>query len=404
MRTLRRKRSYEETTTQQSEEGKNWSDQFQSLISSSFAPVILDPYCVFLNFATGAWKYTETNQATLKPLTFFAAKHVHFSHPKFKSLVADFKYPFVVKHILEVENPFSTSAFNAKATQVSLKNSNDPNIRLLWHCSTLESMGSILNSGMDVKYAATGSFGTGLYFADCVEKANIYSDGKENLQRLRVMYRCQVILGKSKEYAHGQSNLNLFTNEQGYDSVQGEPRFCREYAVYNNNQIRVTHVFLYNLIDMSFELDYNGNFISGLMGNEFTSNAPDYFSPMAGEKAQMISPFVIQPLCQRPKLTSCVFRKTKNIPVENLQKDQLPLYNKMTPPMQMFRITKRMKLPQKLQRGFDMIRETATRKNCLNDAEQLIFRFLSKDITVDIFIKEIFTLGIHFTADLIKDV
>ena len=51
-----------------------------------------------------------------------------------------------------------------------------------------------------------------------------------------------------------------------------------------------------------------------------------------------------------------------------------------------------------------MIRETATCKNCLNDAEELIFRFLSKEITVNIFIKESFTLGIHFTADLIKDV
>lgn len=382
MKALRRKRPFEEDFES---EPLSWNDRFSRSISKD-APVLLDPYCLFLNFATGAWVLLDEVKKVPKPLTFFSAKHIEASHRDYKSLVKDFKYPFVVRHILEIENPFVNEAFQLKAKQISMKT--EPNIAVLWHCSTLESLGSMLNNGMDVKFSSIGSFGTALYFADCVEKANIYSDGKEDPKRLRVMLRCQVILGKSKQFPHGMKDTNRITNEAGFDSVQGEPRFCREYAIYNNNQVRITHVFLYHFVDPSMEMDYEGNFIDGLMGNAFTSYAPNFFPTKIGAKAELISPFVLQPFYIQPKRFFS-FRKPKNTPIETLQKEQLPLHLNIVPPHQILKITKKISLPSFIRDFFNTLRQHPMAMNCKTTINTLIVFFLAKKISVDEFCRDV---------------
>ena len=356
---------------------EDWAKQFQTLICKSTAPIFFNPYCLFLNFALGSWSEEA------KPLTYFAAKYITYTNPEYKRLVVEFKYPFVVKHILEVENPGLTSAFKAKASQISIKC--DPNIRELWHCTTLESLGSILNSGLDTNFSSIGSFGHGIYFADCIEKANIYSDGKEDLLRLRVLLKCQVILGKSKETAKGELMSTLISNFPGYDSVQGEPRFRREYTVYKNSQVRVTHVFLYNFVDQSMEMDYSGNFCSGLMGNAMTSHAPSFFLQTVGEKADMVSPFVIRPFLSRVGKSTYTPRKTLYTSIEKLQRDQLPLYDCIVPPHQILTITKKFDCPLQLIPYFQKLKDVAKSRNCISEVENLIVEVLSKKITLHVF-------------------
>ena len=178
------------------------------------------------------------------------------SHPEAKEVTKDMDSDFQVAGVFRVFNKFRSMAFQVQAAQVmTLSKERDANIQTLWHCTKMSSVVPILNLGMDVAHSnSSGFFGKGLYFTSDPMKANDYCGDKGSPHKLRAVLRCQVALGKCKEFELGCFDRSLVTVPPGFQSVMGYIRRGPEYVVYSNNQVLVTHVIIYRFLDPKREL------------------------------------------------------------------------------------------------------------------------------------------------------
>lgn len=159
-----------------------------------------------------------------------------------KSITGEMDTGFQILKVSEVTNIFCKSAFDIKTIQMA-----NPNQTKLWHLPTLNPgvIDSILNFGLDKGKSKQGFFGKGIYLTDNAMKANDYSESKGDPESVRILLLCSVALGKSKSYEIGRFERELDCAPENYDSVQGLIRHAREYVVYNNNQVLITHIIHY---------------------------------------------------------------------------------------------------------------------------------------------------------------
>jgi hypothetical protein len=128
-----------------------------------------------------------------------------------------------------------------------------PHIMKLWHTPNYEQIENILTNGLDINFAKRGYYGKALYFSDNPTKANDYSKCKGKPEELRIMLKCVVITGNTKEYKLGHFDSNLVKAPDGFHSVCGFLYRANEYAVYNNAQVLITHLIVYKFTDTVYE-------------------------------------------------------------------------------------------------------------------------------------------------------
>lgn len=156
--------------------------------------------------------------------------------------------------VFAITNHQLATRFHGKATEVAHSRPDfGSNTKIGFHV-TKGDLDKILREGLDPRISTIGFFGKGAYVARTPMKANDFCVDKGNPQALRVMLRCQVILGRSKEFEIGQFARNLVTEPEGFDSVTGFIRRAHEYVVYRSEQCLITHVILYRFTDTAQEL------------------------------------------------------------------------------------------------------------------------------------------------------
>lgn len=108
----------------------------------------------------------------------------------------------------------------------------------LWHGSGRNPAYSILQNGLDVKYARYGNFGRGLYHADNLDKAAAYSGGVYFLQAVK-MGRTLTLSPNERRQRY---DFDVATREN-YDSILGITNY-REFVVYQNCRSTVGYLGL----------------------------------------------------------------------------------------------------------------------------------------------------------------
>ena len=137
--------------------------------------------------------------------------------------------------------PRHSAAFKVvnRATQSRYdKTDLDNEYELLWHGTKRGSTLPILQTGLDVKFAANGLFGRGIYHADDWHKASQYSGGFYYLQSVK--------MGKIYKPNGTMSSLNRSKIvEKGFDSCLGvASRNHKEYVVYANEQTTAQYLLV----------------------------------------------------------------------------------------------------------------------------------------------------------------
>jgi hypothetical protein len=150
---------------------------------------------------------------------------------------------FNIVAVFSVVNEFLSKSFEArKATLL------DPNMKTMFHLTKTTKPGTlerILDGGLQVRYALRGLFGRGIYLAETVYKSNAYASKKGDPTEVRTVFVCEVLCGNQKQYELGLSDPNLVEAPAGFDSVSGFFHRSKETCVFNDNQVRITHVVLY---------------------------------------------------------------------------------------------------------------------------------------------------------------
>ena len=142
--------------------------------------------------------------------------------------------------------PLSTLAVSVKARKES-------RTCLLLH-SPNGDLDAILNTGLDPRYSKIGSFGRGVYFTDCMEKASSYfrPEWGVKLSPLcpedKYVFVCSVALGKTFSYAPMKKNAGLYCAPPGYDSVMGFIANSKEFVVYDAKQVFIEYLVHYKQI------------------------------------------------------------------------------------------------------------------------------------------------------------
>lgn len=150
----------------------------------------------------------------------------------------------------------------------ALPNSGGVEERVLFHTANAP-VAAIFEEGFDMRLAAPGNFGRGIYLSDNPRKCDAYWRGQHDdapRDGSRVIFVAQVLLGESKIYRKGQTDQMLVReperNDNGttshgparhafgyrtgqpnrqhstdrYDSVQGYINVADEYIVYSNSR------------------------------------------------------------------------------------------------------------------------------------------------------------------------
>ena len=129
--------------------------------------------------------------------------------------------------------------------------------RVLFHTANA-SVAAIFEEGFDMRLAAPGNFGKGVYFSDDPNKCDAYWRGRHAgapTDGTRVIFVAQVILGEAKVYRRGQNDKHLLREPERnaavatamahggrlqqhstdrYDSVEGYINTAAEMIIYQN--------------------------------------------------------------------------------------------------------------------------------------------------------------------------
>ena len=147
--------------------------------------------------------------------------------------------------VYSIENELLIDHFKVEASHFAKKGNGNPNILLVYHCTSPEAIRSIVNGGFNIGLARFGYFGKGAYFTKSFRKANYYCQHKGNPNAIRVMLVCDIALGQTYNFEPGLLARDLVQPPQNKDSVSGFISGDREYVVYNPNQILPKYVVLY---------------------------------------------------------------------------------------------------------------------------------------------------------------
>jgi Poly(ADP-ribose) polymerase catalytic domain len=174
--------------------------------------------------------------------------------PEYEAIAADFKGRpgFELDSILEVQNAFPYTQYCIRKEALQMLRG-DPNEIVGYHVSK-GSLHNICQNGLDQRQARRGVFGRGIYTTSDPMKANDYSTDKGNPETLRMMLRCKVLLGRSKEFPVGHFDRDLVMEPEGYDSTKGFIRRAEEYAVYSSDRVYISHIIFYRFTDSNLEL------------------------------------------------------------------------------------------------------------------------------------------------------
>ncbi len=85
-------------------------------------------------------------------------------------------------------------------------------------------------------YKPSGMYGSGAYFADDPKKSHSYTQPNPNKNNERIMFICNVILGK--EQILNKASNNRHAPDIGFDSVIGKAGSATEYIVYKYGQAK----------------------------------------------------------------------------------------------------------------------------------------------------------------------
>lgn len=182
--------------------------------------------------------------------------HVRILPPKeCAKMAADFGEGFNVVKIVQVINPETYDKFKAQQRLMAKTNGGIiPHEAITYHTPKTEDIEKICALGLEYRIAQRGFFGKGIYSTPDPMKANDYSDKKGNPEAVRAMLRCQVTVGRTKEFDIGRFDRDLYMEPEGYDSTKGFIRRASEYVVYNSDRINVTHIVFYKFGDSVLEL------------------------------------------------------------------------------------------------------------------------------------------------------
>jgi hypothetical protein len=174
--------------------------------------------------------------------------------PEFAEIAEEFAEPgFEVHSIIEVQNSVLLTRYRARMAALRAMRRGNVNERIAYH-TTKGDPHYICQKGLDYRRAKHGFFGKGLYAAEDPMKANDYSSAKGNPTALRMMLRCKVLLGMSKEFEVGRFNRDLFMEPEGFDSVTGFIRRNYEYVLYSSDHIYISHIVFYRFTDTVLEM------------------------------------------------------------------------------------------------------------------------------------------------------
>ncbi|KAG8896987.1 hypothetical protein FRC01_011523, partial [Tulasnella sp. 417] len=104
----------------------------------------------------------------------------------------------------------------------------------------------ILKNSYDVKFAAAGMFGKGIYTSATSSKSDTYTRGAAPGSQYKAMFLNRVAVGKGKILTSADSSLRVAP--AGFDSVIANPGSGLNYdelIVYDNNAIRTSWLLLY---------------------------------------------------------------------------------------------------------------------------------------------------------------
>jgi len=105
---------------------------------------------------------------------------------------------------------------------------------------------NILKGSYDVKYAAIGMFGKGIYTSATSSKSDTYTRGATAGSPYKAMFLNRVAVGKGKILTAADNTLR--TAPAGFDSVIANPGSGLNYdelIVYDNAAIRTSWLLLY---------------------------------------------------------------------------------------------------------------------------------------------------------------
>lgn len=198
----------------------------------------------------------------------------------FQTIKAEFPRGFAVDSIIEIQNSVLFTQYCVRREAVRLIRG-DANEKIVYHVSK-GALHNICQDGLDNRLSQRGFFGRGLYVTSDPMKANDYSTDKGNPEALRMMLRCQVVLGKSKEYEVGRFDRDLMTEPEGFDSVQGFIRRGTEYVVYSQDRIYISHIVFYRFVDRELELTPSFNLPPNVSGQivYITASLSEFFGKL----------------------------------------------------------------------------------------------------------------------------
>jgi hypothetical protein len=173
--------------------------------------------------------------------------------PDFKCIKSEFDEPFSIVGIYSVTNDLLSCQYAARrsATEV-LRGPSQLNEKVAFHV-TKGGLFNICQFGLDPRFSQKGFFGRGIHVALEPMKANDYSVHKGNPSVVRVMLRCKVLQGVSREFELGRFDRSLVMEPPNTDSVLGFLRRGTELAFYTSDRVLVTHIILYKFTDTVLE-------------------------------------------------------------------------------------------------------------------------------------------------------
>jgi molybdopterin-binding protein len=183
----------------------------------------------------------------------FHVSRIDEKHMDYPYIRRDFPEGFSVDSIFAVTNDLLSSQYAARRSATTfLRGPDHLNEKIAFHV-TEGNLYDILQIGLDPRLSKKGFFGRGIYTALKPMKANDYST-MGNPYTTRVMLRCKVLQGASKEFEYGRFDRDLVVEPKDCDSVLGFIRHDTEIVFYTSDRVLITHVIFYKFKDTELEL------------------------------------------------------------------------------------------------------------------------------------------------------
>jgi hypothetical protein len=110
-----------------------------------------------------------------------------------------------------------------------------PNELILFRAVEPKDFLETAENGIDVRKERGGRYGRGLYFATTPAGALVYFPFGQPM----VLFQCKVLVGHARPAQ--RSDISLFHEPAGFDSIYGPMRTEQGYVVYSNNRVLIEH-------------------------------------------------------------------------------------------------------------------------------------------------------------------